>query len=991
VTVIHRNIIQLCLLCSLLCASFTANSVESSLSSNHELIEFALPTQNLGTSLIMLSKQAGIPIIFSSSIIKQKTAPALHQNIKLDEALNFLLKNSGLFYRLVDDRFITVSNTPLPPEDPELGSDSHYSAGLEHVRIYGQMVTGSRIKRSDYVSSTPVDIIEGQELELRGSATIVEKLKFLPAVSGSPTSTAVTNGGNGTATVTLRGLPASNTLVLVNGRRTAPDGLGGDAIDLNTISPTTIERVEVLKDGASSIYGADAIAGVVNIILKSDFDGLQLDTSYGETSRGDMATKNTSIQWGKIFERGYTSIAATIYKQGGIDSRDRDITINSDGRRWGGSDNRSSATPAARITLPDDRTVTLIQDDNDYRDGTSIDDFRAATDEDLYNFSEITTALLPHEHKSIQTNVQFDFDNNVGFFLESSYDTNFTESTLAPTPIFTAFENTPIIVSADNAYNLFDVDLVDVRRRMIELSPRKQRNSATARRVATGVAGFTNRWNWELSYTWSKHDAQEKLLHLIDARNLKTALGPDENCTGSCVALNVFGPPGSVDQQQRDFIEIDSKIKGYSKLSSWSAYASGPLLKFSGGTIEAAMGMEYRQESTSKRPDQSIASGATIGGANFGVAGGERNVAEAYIETNLPLINRQFGIDSLTLELSSRYSRYSDFGSTTNPKIGLMLRVTNDLLFRATYTKGFRAPSLNELYKVSSESQDFLVDPCANPSNTSVLPGCPQQTDPTRVQYLTVIGGNRNLEPEKSLNNTFGLVWTPSIIEGLTTTIDYFRIKQDNVIDANAQNLININTSTGLLSDIVIRDSNYEIQQIIAQNINTGKRDISGFDLSARYHYNSGDLGRFTFALNGSHFINYTVQGHKDAKMTDIAGTFVDDASDGLGAIPDWKTNIGVLWNQGSWQGGYTIHFVSSLRETVPSTDRLRRVNSWITHDAQLGYNFKVGKGLKVLVGIDNLFNRDPPKIASAFNNNIDARTHELKGRYLYLKLSQKI
>lgn len=939
----------------------------------------------------MLSKQAGIPIIFSSSIVKKKAAPALNKTLKLDDALNILLNNSGLFYHLVDNRFITVSSSPLPPENTDLGSDFHYTAGLEHIRIYGQMVTGSRIKRSDYVSSTPVDILEGQELQLRGSATVGEKLKFLPAVSGSPTSTAVTNGGNGTATVTLRGLPASNTLVLINGRRTAPDGLGGDAIDLNTISPTSIERVEILKDGASSIYGADAIAGVVNIILKNDFDGLQLETAYGDTSRGDMETKNTSIQWGKIFERGYASVAATIYKQGGIDSRDRDLTINSDGRRWGGSDNRSSATPAARITLPNETAVTLIQDDSGYRDGNSLNDFRAATDEDLYNFSEETTALLPHEHKSIQTNVQFDFDNNVGFFLEGSYDTNFTESTFASTPIFTAFENPPITVSADNAYNLFNVDLMDIRRRMIELSPRKQRNSATARRVATGLAGFTNRWNWELSYAWSKHDAQEELLHLIDARNLKKALGPDKDCTGDCVALNVFGPPGSVDQRQRDYIEIDSKLTGYSKLSSWSAYAAGPLIKFSGGTIEAAIGIEYRDESTSKRPDQSIASGATIGGANFGEAGGERNVAEAYIETNFPLISRQFGIDSLILELSSRYSKYSDFGSTTNPKVGLMLRFTDDFLVRATYTNGFRAPSLNELYKVSSESQNFLVDPCADPANTEVLPGCPQQTDPTRVQYLTVMGGNNNLEPEESINNTFGLVWTPSLIDGLTTTVDYFRIKQDNVIDANAQDLININTLTGLLNDVVIRDSNNEIQRIIAQNINTGKRDISGFDLSARYHYKSDNLGRFTFALNGSHFLNYKVQSHKDSAITDISGTFVDDASDGLGAIPDWKTNIGVLWNQGDWQGGYTIHFVSSLNEKVPSTDRIRRVNSWTTHDIQLGYNFNIGKGLKLLAGMDNILDREPPKIASAFNNNIDARTHELKGRYLYLKLSQKI
>jgi len=195
-----------------------------------------------------------------------------------------------------------------------------------------------------------------------------------------------------------------------------------------------------------------------------------------------METNNTSIQWGKIFERGYASISATTYKQRSIDSRDRRITINADGRNWGGADNRSSATPAARITLPDETTVILSKDsNNDYLTGTSRADYQPASDEDLYNFAEVTTALLPHEHKNIQTNLQLDFDNNVGFFLETSYDTNFTQSTLASTPIFTAFENTPITISADNIFNIYNVDISDIRRRIIELKPGEQQNKATAR------------------------------------------------------------------------------------------------------------------------------------------------------------------------------------------------------------------------------------------------------------------------------------------------------------------------------------------------------------------------------------------------------------------------------------------------------------------------------------------------------------------------------
>lgn len=970
---------------------YSEKSVPNSTDKSRQ-ISFDIPSQNLANSLITLSKQARIPIVFAAEITANKVAPALQKKVTVDQALREILVESGLFYMLLEQRFIVITANPPREADGSLSLDSRYLPGLEQTSIYGHIITGSRLRRSDFEGSMPVDILEQPELELRGAATLAEKLKFLPAVSGNPTSTAVTNGGDGTATVTLRGLPASNTLVLINGRRIAADGLEGDAVNLNAIAPAAIERIEVLKDGASAIYGADAIAGVVNIVMKDDFDGILLETFYGETRRGDLQTSNTNLLWGNNFTWGSAFVSATVYNQESIYSRDRPRSANADGRSWGGADLRSSATPASRITLPDESVVTLNQDPSaSYLAGTSPGDFRPVSDEDLYNYAEETTALVPHEHHSIYSSLQLDLDDQLGLFMQASYDKTEADNQLAATPIFTAFETLPLTVAADNRYNPFGVDLEDVRRRLVELPPRRQLNGSTARRATIGLTGIIDRWSWDATYSWSKNDAEEQLTNLVSTVNLQAALGPDALCVAPCVPINLFGAPDSIDANQISFIRTNSRVKGFSKLSSWSANAVGPLAQLPGGTADIATGLEYRLENTSKKSDPLTGSEGTIGGANVVASAGERKVAEAYAETQLPLIYEQGAIKSLILELSVRHSHYSDFGNTTNPKIGVMLRPNNNFLIRSTWSEGFRAPSLNELYKVAAESQAFLVDPCSNPENAAELVGCSQATDPTRLQYLTLFGGNQNLRPEESTNNTLGFVWAPLSTPGFKSSLDFFRIKQTNVVDANAQNIVDLNAQTGLLDQLVIRNDDGEIERILARNINIGERLIEGFDISGRYQPESGPLGRFAFALNAAHIMKYINQANPRAPKVDVSGTFVDDASDGLGSIPEWKGNVGLMWRKQAWQGSYTVHYISSLTETVPMTEQRRHIASWVTHEVQLGYTFKVAEGLRVLAGVDNLFDRPPPRVASAFNDNIDSRTHELKGRFLYLKLSQKI
>ncbi len=961
-------------------------------SSSAAINNYNITATTLSKALIQLSRQSQRAVLFVTDIAANKETSVLQGEFSLEGALDILLLDTGLGYQLVNDRFIIVTELDKDGK-PQHDFDSVYHPGLmEYMTVIGEVVTGSRFRRMDYEGSMPVDTLTRPELELRGAPTVAESLKFLPAVSGNSTSTAVTNGGDGSATVTLRGLPASNTLVLINGRRVAADGIEGDAVDLNTISPAAIERIEVLKDGASAIYGADAIAGVVNIVMRNDYEGFSIEQFYGEANTGDLETLTTSLLWGQHFSWGQLFFSASHYDQKDILSSDRSVSESADGRPWGGSDLRSSATPASRVGLADGSVVTLRQNSaGDYLSGTSPADFRPVTTDDLYNIAEQTTAWTPHQHDSAYFNLQYDVVESISVFVEASYDKTQAESQLASTPLFTAFETRPITVAADNIYNPFGEAITDVRRRFLELPARLQSNDSDARRVVLGVLGGSGRWRWDSAWSWSMNRADERLLHLLDAARLQQAVGPANGCTGQdgCVPLNLFGPPGSIDADQLDYVAVDARLKGFSKLSTWNANVIGALFELPAGMLDIAAGIEYRKEATKKQPLSDGRALATIGGANFSEASGERDVSEIYLETVLPLLDRKPAAHALTLELATRHSRYSDFGDTTNPKIGLRWRPLADVLVRTTWSKGFRAPSLNELNKVDSESQAFLVDPCSMPGNAGVLIGCSQQTDPTRLQYLTLFGGNQDLKPEQSTNRTLGLVWTPAYLDSLRASVDFFQIEQVNVVDANAQFLVDANARFGVFSDRVLRDSNGEIQRIIATNINNGRREIRGFDISARYQFKPTARGVFSLALNASHIEEYLSQANPSVPTIDVAGTFVDEASAGLGALPSWKGNIGLTWRHRRWQGNYTVHYVSSMNEVVPMTERQRRIDPWLTHDMQVSYTVNFLAGLKVLLGVDNLFDEEPPQIASAFNDNIDARIHELKGRFMYLRLNQ--
>jgi iron complex outermembrane receptor protein len=341
--------------------------------------------------------------------------------------------------------------------------------------------------------------------------------------------------------------------------------------------------------------------------------------------------------------------------------------------------------------------------------------------------------------------------------------------------------------------------------------------------------------------------------------------------------------------------------------------------------------------------------------------------------------------------MALRWSDYSDFGTTRNPKFGLRFQLSPNWLLRATYAEGFRAPTLNELFQGASEDQAFISDPCTLPENVGVLSGCQQQADPSRNQFLTVTGGNARLDEETAKTWGLGLVWTPDYVPGLSASLDYFDIDTENVIDSSAQFIVNQNAANGLFPDRVTRDEAGNLQLVTATNLNVGERRVKGLDIRFDYQLPSRAWGQWSSAVNFTYIDEYSIQLDRESETVELAGTFIDPASEGLGGIPDWKGNIGIQWARQRWRGSYDIHYISDLREDIPSSTRRREIDSWLIHDVQFSYVFNLLKGLRLSMGIDNVLDKEAPFAASAFNDNIDARTHDLKGRFWYAKLSQRI
>jgi iron complex outermembrane receptor protein len=948
-----------------------------------------LPEGPLRQALFAFGEQFRVSVFFAEEHVTGLIAKSTQGHLTARDALEKLLGDACLEYEFVRERLVAITPGCTEPSEPVVAaaaSDPVPAPGMpfiEEVLVRERYITGSRIRHPGFDQSMPVDVIDQTEILLSGYQALSEILRYQPAVSGNSTSTLISNGGDGTATVTLRGLPSSNTLVLLNGKRLNSDALYGRAVDLNTMPLAMVEEVQIVKDGVSAIYGSDAIAGVVNVITKRDFNGVKVEAYRGGASQGGLDTNRITLLGGHVSERWSVQFGANHYDQEGILSRDRRLSRSSDDRSRGGIDKRSSATVPSRLEFIDG---PLILEEG--ATGTSPADFRPASEDDRFEFREFTSSVVPSRRNSYFGSIDWRPRENWTAFLEGLHTTTDAQSQLAPVPVFTGFETLDLTVSAENPYNPFGVDVSDVRRRISELPPRLQGNRSETNRWVAGFGYEGSRLNVNVALQSSVTEARERNRHGLHALRVQEALG--STCAATCVPLNLFGPPGSISDDMLDWIEASAAVTGTSRLRGGTIDVDARLMQLPAGTVEASAGVEYRLESLSTRPDSILAQGSLLGGANRGAVRGDRDIVEAFAETYIPLYRGQPWAHRLDIHLAARWSDYSDFGKTLNPRFLVNYEPVEDLVLRGSVARGFRAPTLLQLYGGESQSFEQLNDPCSSPLSLAAKIGCDVRSDPTLTQFLTINGGNPSLKPERSDTASFGFHWSRQLARhAVSISTDWYRIDQTDVVDSSAQFIVNRNADLLQFSERIFRDGNGNVTRVDATLQNIGEREVRGVDFRADWTLASARVGLFTLAFNATRILRFEDQFDPTSPTVDKAGTFNDEASGGLGALPDWKTNVGLSWQHAGWRGRYNVYRVSSLRETVPIVESRRTIDAWTTHNLNISYLGPLTAWFRFTAGINNVFDEAPPFAAAAFNDSYDGRTYDITGRYIYASIDK--
>lgn len=913
-------------------------------------------------------------------------------------------------------------------------------------------VTGSRIKQTELEGRSPVQILDRDAIDRSGLASIGDIIQNITA-SGSALNTKFNSSGNfgfppdgggvgaGATTVDLRHLGAKRVLVLVDGIRwvneSSASGVGG-VVDLNTIPLAIVERIEVLEDGASSIYGSDAIAGVVNIITRRSATSANISTSFGQFSKGDGDTTTFELSFGGESEKHSYFMAASYNEQKSVFANTRpqsSLPVPGTGLAFG-----SSAIPAGRFIITDPNTgftmdlvpnagVTSPNYDPALGNScTRTDDFHCFTTNDRFNYASYNLLQTPNKRVSLYAQQRYEFTQDTNWYLRALYNQRSSTNQAAPEPMFIGtavpsnFWLDNLTIAADNPYNPFGFDLVASGanpnlilggRRPTEGGPRRFEQNVDTFYLGSGLEGqfeLADRlFYWDVNAAYSSNRAKQDNFGSYNARRIATALGPLANCQAdpACVPLNIFGE-GSITPEMLSYIQPVVQDSSENKLSLYSANVSGDLAELPAGSLSFASGWEYRKYTGQYQPDALTVAGDYNGVVSSPTAG-SYNVNELFVELNVPLLAGLPLAKELDLSLASRYSDYSTFGSETTSKIGFRYLMQDELLFRGSWSEGFRAPNIGELFGSASGFDAVLSDPCSQPAANLVANcaslGVPANYQQPNPQISVVTGGNRQLSPETSTSYNLGMVFSPEYAVGtswserLDIGVSWYQHELEGAIQAlDAQTQLNLCVQT--LSDTfcngIGRNQLGAIDQFNNVLTNIGSIDTSGFDFDISWLLPQTELGQFNVKLRATLVEDYTVLDANGQRQPKTVGIEVNDS-----AIPEWSSNLALNWQYDAWQASWTMRYTSDLEESCgdaasfaicrnnPAAGK-NRLGSTTYHDAQLSWSTDtVLSGMQVSFGINNLFAKEPPVCLSCSLNGYDPSTYDMPGsRYWYLRAS---
>jgi iron complex outermembrane receptor protein len=855
------------------------------------------------------------------------------------------------------------------------------------------IITGSYIPTVDAnASPSPVKVLTAAEIQKIGVATVSDVLQRMPQNNSGMFNESLQGGNSfsrGSSAVSLRGLGPNATLVLLNGRRLASYGFAQNItdqfVDLNSIPLAAVERIEILKDGASALYGSDAIAGVVNIVLKREFTGTEVTARIGNVTRGDdMLEQSYSAAWGVLTEKGSALVVADWFSRNALFYRDRDFSKSADQRARGGVDLRSSSGNPGTIILTSPWTAPdgTVYGTGRYRVPTSPAvpgrptalEIVANPGVNRFDFNPWISAYPDTTRYGAFSAIDYQVLERVKVFLEASFRRVNYEVTAAPTPVFGDLDG--FVVPASNPYNPFGQD-VTFRYRLTEAGPRIDEGETDAIRLLPGVkVDLGGDWTAEAAFLWSESRTLEVGKNFISAQALRDAL----NSTDPATALNVFGAGTGINSPDViNSLKVRTFRSGDSTLWSPDVRASGTLpIDWGAGRVGLAVGGEYRQEDVKDLSDP-FSEGGNIVSSGGTSGAGSRDAWAGYIEARIPLLGQDLsfpGVKEFEVQAAGRFEQYSDFGNTANPKVGARWKPLDQVVLRGTYAESFRAPSLVELFQGKSTSFDFLSDPARGENN---------------LQYRIERGGNPNLDPEEAKSWTAGIAVEP--IKNLTLSVDWFHIKQTGKIeDLDPQDILN---NEALFPGRVIR--NPPTAQDIAQGIpgtivkiisgyeNIAERKVEGLDFGIRYVYPTESWGEFTLDASASWLYRFDEVPKPGDPTIHYAGAY---------NVPEWRGYGTLSWDYKAFTFSFTANYIGEYDQS--NQIRYKYVDDLWTFDLQAGYSFKNMKydllnNVRLIVGVLNVTDEDPPfSDASGDVAGYDTAIHDPRGRFWYVQVSKK-
>ena len=914
------------------------------------------------------------------------------------------------------------------------------AAVTDDAEIATVTVVGTRIKRKSVATAAPVTVIDGEDMLAVGRPSLAEILQRQP-FSSNAINLQFNNGGNGSARVNLRSLGADRTLVLLNGRRFVAGGDGADAsVDLNAIPTSIIERIEILKDGASAVYGSDAIAGVVNIITKEHFTGVEANAYDSITQRGDGRVFQVDLTAGVGSEDGRSAMLFSVQflDQQPIFAGEREFSkvqrafdfdaFDAAGRPQGSvnpflSAVGSSVVPGGRIL---DRTgapgnaawdalncrLSTCQNGSE-RVGDVGQGWRlSGGDEDLYNFQPENYLSTPFQRSSFFALGNHRVSDYLGFFFEGSFTRRESKVLLAAEPLQTSTEG--LIVSAQNRYNPFGRDFDDVRRRMVEAGNRLSSIEGTTARAVVGMEGELPAqlagWSWDAYLNYGRTDTVTLLTGRLNRTRLGAALGPDSGCTGDCVPLDLFSGPGGITQEMVDYISYVGVDRGYSEQYVAAANLSGPLFHlWAEEPVAASVGYEYRREEGADTPNPLVASGDSTGNKREPTAG-SFDVRSVYAELAIPILSNRVGVESLELSAAARLTTFED---STTYNLGVRYAPNELFALRGTVSTAFRAPSVAELYRGQADAFPNVTDPCSsvggNLDNPTVAANCAADgyaggVPDDRTQLRSRVGGSPELKPESADTFTLGIVLEDQLVRGLTASIDYYKISIDNAIEAAGSGTILASCyqqegGNRRFCDRIQRDGAGFIQNIVDVDANVGGFRAEGIDIGLEYRSPGFAFGRLGAGIDGTLLLDLT-QIEADGFEHSFVGNYDQAAGAVPGANPRYRLSAFLRWALDPFNAGVNFRYLPSFDEceggpcNVNSVERpiQRTVDDYFYMDVFAGLSLVSAYGTtSVTVGVNNLTDATPPYIANGFLAESDAATYDYAGRSFYLRLTQQL